>query len=149
MKKFLSILFALFLILSCFATSGCQTESKSVLTYNKKYIITIDFEKDESKQNYWIFYKDGTCIYHHYELVYGDNCSNYVCTFKYSLAEDESTLFYFFDSVSYLDYHNYSNGNVGTSTRGYLIVSKDVVMNKNGSFFVSEDFIDNIPNYGK
>ena len=147
MKKFLSIFFALFLILSCFAVSGCQTESKRVLTYDRKYIITTDFEKDESKQNYWIFYKDGTCTYHHYELVYGDNYSNYVCTFKYSLDEDESTLFYFFDSVSYLDANNY--GNVSTSTRGYLLVSKDVVMNKDGSFFVCEDFIDNIPNYGK
>ncbi|MBR2449239.1 MAG: hypothetical protein IKB30_03855 [Clostridia bacterium] len=147
MKRFLSIFFALFLILSCFAVSGCQTESKSVLTYNKKYIITIDFEKDESKQNYWIFYDDGTCIYHNYEIIYGDKRSNYVCTFKYTLAEDKSTLFYFFDSVSYLEHNN--NFNLSTSNSGYLIVSKDVVMNKDGSFFVCEEFIDNIPNYGK
>ena len=150
MKKIFSIVLSAILIFSCLSTCACkQAETESVITYDKKYIQTLDFDKDESQQNYYVFYKDGSCIHHHYERPYGDYISTYLCTFKYSLVKDQGTLFYFYHSVEFLDAHNYPNEYVGPNTSGYLMVSQDVIMDENGSFYVCEDFIDNIPNFGK
>ncbi len=139
MKKFVFVILAIFMVLSASACGYGDTE----LTYDKKYYCSDDYQEtiSEEDRKYYIFYKDGTGIYHYTDGVY----SNYTIKFKYTIIKGESTLIAIADEINE-DVYNSMSTLTWTAT---LIYSDFAVINTAGMRFLTEDYVKaQSPNFG-
>ena len=135
MKKLLAISLLLiictFVICSCAGTPDMSTVNKII--YGEKYHRARDYEADgEENFPYYIIYEDGYLEY---------TSASYTTRYKYEIV-DESTLAYFFDSSTDED--------AKTNDHDVLVFSENVLMEKNGTVFVREGYInEELPSFGK
>lgn len=154
MKSVKKIISLLVLLLLVFASVGCYSKDNSAkkLSYGKKYIFTQVNKDNLDKTFNFVFNEDGTGVYTVFYQFKDDekNNSDYKVTFKFLIIEDNIVCF--FDSVKYGSKH----GNFKVSTDWNIVFSfysKDALIssgnNGNNIIYVCEDYLANIPNYGK
>ena len=149
MKKFLAVLFSFVLFVFCFSASSCQIGGDSasdLLTYNKKYIQQNELDDPVKEQNYFIFYTNGTCKYYNYNI--NQNVYNWTITCKYEIDEKESMLVCFFDSIEFHADHTANKSSSGMFTE-VLNITDFVVMSIDGTLYICEEYLKEIPNYAK
>ena len=134
------------------SSSGSNTSNQS-LTLNKKYILYSDVSAAEGCQNYFVFKdeKTGECnSYSYYSYISGHGntimITSYKIKFIYLIIED--TVICFYDSVTYAPAHNEAQS-VQTTWRNTLGFSKDILMNTASTIYICENYLPEIPNFGK
>lgn len=179
-KKVLAILFAIVLVAtSLIALTACKEEKTDdyALVYGKKYIYSSDVRVKVTEQRYFIYYRNNTCKYHYYSTA--TTAENEVLTFEFTVDYrftfvdgDNSSIVYFYDSVTDDSTYADANGNVGsladseywkthselysdylpkTDDCGLITVSNNVLCTAGAfgyAFFVNEDYVNSIPNFG-
>ena len=147
MKRMISFLL---IVLSLFAFCSCNApvvdEAKIELTYGEKYIYSADVGAVEGKQNYFVFYDNGTAEYHRYSNSSG-GVYQYTVRYIYNEVTEENMIFCFFDSVEYGSKH--TAGDIDSTRRDTLVCSENVVMTVAGECYILESYLEKIPNYGK
>lgn len=144
MKKKLIIFISLIVcsLALLLALPACNTSSNSVLQYDKKYIYD-DFVGKSGEECYYIFYSNGTGVRRYFH-AYGTYCTDYRLTFKYTyIDDDKEAITCFFDSV---EYGNKNDATISTDWSALLTVSKNVLCTGT-SFYINEDFLNEIPNF--
>ncbi len=151
MKK-RNIFLILLVCLSCcvFFFSGCSKKPR--LDFGVKYYSEYDISegKDEYKTAYYRFNKNGTGEYRYY-YAYKDEIEDYTIIFKYTVVDKEGeAVACFYDNIKYGAEHNvewdYTNDPQKWSS--LLTVSDDILMTKGGGIFISENYLEEIPNFG-
>lgn len=124
-----------------------DNSSKIELSYGKKYIYTNSISAETGKQSYFMFKNDGTGVNYNYSIyVLNSRYFDYLINFKYLIIED--TVICFYDSMEYGADH--TEGTVYSATwTAVLGFSKDVLLRSNNDMFICEDYLKNIPNFGK
>lgn len=138
-------------VLGLCACNGAVPESESgggyqiELTYGEKYINVADVGNVANKQDYFIFYEDGTADYHKYLKT----TTTYSYTLHYicETVPEENMIFCFYNGVDY-DYAH-KGGDVSTTARHTLICSENIVMEIDGTTYARESYLATLPNYGK
>ena len=153
-KKILAIVLSVFAaVLLVGAFAGCSSETQAAgagtsttvsITLNKKYISGEDISDPESDQKYFIFTSAEKGKYHNY-LGSGDRCNAYTVHFRYKIAGDMDYMFY--DAVEY-DAAD-TTKSVDSTWTMCLAADTDFLIHDGGSVFVCEDFLGEIPNFGK
>lgn len=155
-KIILALVAATVAVFACFAFAGCGAEfvGNTDLQMNKKYIPTEDVNTSKDKQNYYVFYSNGTGKYRVYtQIADGDVYDNdYTVTFKYTFADtDKSAVVCFFDSVEYGQAHKSSK--VTTTWTRLVTVSGNVLCytyTYGYLFYINEDYLNStLTNFGK
>ena len=139
----LAALFALLPLSGCASMSGgIDTENKVELKLNKKYIDSEHVHRPEEYQEYYLFRGDGTGSYQYMNY--------YTIQFRYTLTGGYVALFY--DGYTPADGYT---GNVRPDldwTNMFMYTENFLAeesMYGHTSFFLCEDFLPSIPNYGK
>jgi hypothetical protein len=148
MKRAVCVFLVIIGLFSIITLSGCSTDrdanndssdSGQTLTLNKKYIIYTDIPMIEDNYTYYIFNSDDSGEYCY---AYTADLNKYLVNFKYLIIED--TVVCFFDST---------NGFKSSDWNSTLGFSKDVLMSITGgitgTIYICEDYLPNIPNFGK
>lgn len=152
-KKILAVILSIFAaVLLVGAFAGCSDDvqagggagTTAGVMLNKKYISGEDISDPESEQKYFIFTSAEKGIYHNY-LGSGDRCNAYTVHFRYKIAGD--IVYMFYDAVEY-DAEDIMKSVDSTWTM-CLAADTDFLMHDGGSVFVCEDFLGEIPNFGK
>ena len=150
-RKVLAMILALCLVISAFALTSCGDDYDE-LAFNTKYIEVSDVGlEDADRQEYFIFYKNGTGAYHYYYRYSSyDIASEYTIKFKYTYVDkDKSAVMCFYDSIdgSYSSSFSYS-----TWTR-LVTVSKNCLTSSSTSsisYYVNEKYVkEELKNFGK
>ncbi len=151
MKKLLSLLLAVTAAIGCllvFSACGSDTE----LQMNTRYIHEAHTRDSLEQQRYLLFTSDGVGIYHYYDESTYSGITDYTVTFKYSFADsDKSAVICFFDSVKFGEKHTGSK-DFSTDWNWLLTVSGNVLASAGSygyTFYISENYLPQIPNYGK
>ena len=154
MKKRFLLLFVVIALFTVTSLSGCAgliggKDSTSgggnqTLTLNKKYIFSGTVVKN-FEERYYVFKDNGKGEYFYYRLN-GDSIAKYTVNFKYLLIDD--TVVCFFDSLD-VDSTNNTEHYVTTTWNTTLGFSKDILMSTGGYIYICEDYLPNIPNFGK
>lgn len=151
LAKFLSlfaVLVAMFGALVAF--SACDSEYE--LKMNTRYIDEEDTDLATEQQTYYIFNSNGMGAYHYYYNSSYDGVYDYVITFKYVYADsDKSAVVCFYDGVEYSDNH-IATKSVSSEWNRLLTVSGNVLASAGSygyTFFINENYLPQIPNYGK
>lgn len=141
MKKTVLILLILALCLtSLFALTACNRDGD--LQFGIKY--SYYRLEDTEHINYYIFNKNLTGEYHYKSSLLN---YDYIVYFKYSfLDDDKSTIACYYDSCEKSPTSSYIESNNWTRV---LIVSKTSVIENGNSCYISEKYLDEIPNYRK
>lgn len=154
MKRKICVLFFLVIctVLSVSTLSACESNIGALQT-DKKYIAEGDTKDPENEQRYYIFYSDGTGKYIEYDVdsntAFSYYDTDYTITFKYTYADDDKTaVVCFYDSVTYGSKQG-GEYRVPTTWSVLLTVSKNVLCTTGGSFYINEDYLETIPNFGK
>ena len=130
-------------------TNKCECNPTQELTYDKKYIHREEISLPGNEQEYFIFHENKTGEYHTGFYYNGySGVLNYVVNFKYLTIED--TVVCFYDSVEYAADHTLSK-DVSTTWRRIFGLSKDILIGVDAytTIYVCEDYLSEIPNYGK
>lgn len=150
MKKFAVIITFIIAVLCCaFAFSACGG-NEAKLAMNKRYIIKSDVRNDENKQVSLVFHSNGTGEYT-YHFDYTSTHNHYIIHFKYTFVEeDKSAVVCFYDSLERLDG---DDGKYNSTSWSELVnVSKNVLATVGTYgyvFWINEDYLKTIPNFGK
>ena len=128
-------------------------KSEYDLQMGKKYIRSSDTNKKIYEQEYVLFRANGTGELRHFYVSESSPQYNndYIIQFKYIYADgDKSTVVCFFDSVTYGSKHSETE-KVSSDWSKLLSVSKNVITNvgSNYIFFINEDYLNDLPNFGK
>ena len=154
-KKLIAFLCALIACLGMlFAFTACDNGLPSTtesLTFGKKYIYDAHVSREAEKQRYYIFNSNGTGQFHYY-YADEDQIEHYTIDFKYTFADNEkSAVICFYDSVTYASDHTEEKSE-GTFWDTFLGISKNVLTYTGTygfSYYICEDYLPEIPNYGK
>lgn len=156
-RKTLLILVAFLITAISLATFvGCTDKNRveNKLTYDRKYIYDDHIDKSEGEQIYFIFSSDGIGKYHCYQERpnYEDRPNDvysYTISFIYINNTENGVVYCFYDSVEFdaVDNAKYVfGGSTWTATYTY---NNDLLASIGGeTYFICEDFIDKIPNFG-
>lgn len=153
-KKILAVILSIFAaVLLVGAFAGCSEDAQSSggasttasVTLNKKYIEGGSVSVPESEQTYFIFSSADSGKYHYYYYGGGTYYWSYTINFHYKVNSD--VIFMFYDSVEY-DAVDTRKG-VESSWAEFLIVDADFMVSAQKEFYVCEDYLDEIPNFGK
>ncbi|HIZ10141.1 MAG TPA: hypothetical protein H9726_06605 [Candidatus Borkfalkia avicola] len=152
-RKFLAVVFVILaavLLVGIFAGCGAGTANASV-TLNKRYIAEGDLGEPEDEQVYFEFTSGNTGVYHYY--YHGDYgtagvslISSYSVHFRYKIVSD--MVYCFYDSVEY-DEADTEKAEVETDWKRYMGADTDFLMSASGSFYFCEDYLAEIPDFGK
>lgn len=109
---------------------------------------------DDYHQTYYLFYEDGTGVYHRYDeiTVSATSIIEYSISFKYTyLDSDKSAVRCYFDSVKLGDKNTWSvDADDLDDWASTLTVSKNVLMTSQGVSFINADYMKNVvPEYCK
>ena len=138
----LAALFALLPLSGCASMSGgIDTENKVELKMNKKYISQTSIHVSAERQTFFLFRGDGTGSYQHGPY--------YTIQFRYTLTGGYVALFY--DGYTPADGYTGSGPDLDWAelfmyTENFLA---EEVSYGNVYFYLCEDFLLSIPNYGK
>ncbi|MBR2024129.1 MAG: hypothetical protein IJ996_06420 [Clostridia bacterium] len=157
MKKLLCCLLA---FCTVGALAGCNNGNGSTgsgsslkLSYNTKYINKTRVN-DQTRQDYYIFYKDGTADYYYrnpsqYNIdTRKDEICAYTTHYRYVLVEEENMVFCFYNGISY-DQDDEYKMNLSTTDTSRLMYTEDFIMTTGGTMYVTQAFIETVPNFGK
>ena len=153
-KKLLVLAIAVVMTLSCFMLVACGNTVKNKLSYGKKYIYDGDLDQDINNATYFIFYKDGTGVYHNYHDYGGGDIVSYTIHIKYVIDTDGGVVYCFYDSFEYGADHTYYYTNHDNSEWSAVLNFTDKFLYRIDTayphFFVTEKFsAKTIPNFGK
>lgn len=150
-KKFLGSVFCIIAAVMLFcAFAGCSKTASGgemgTLELNKKYIRESDVRLDEAVQRYFIFTTADTGRYHYYYnyYEYTGEIHSYTITFHYKIVGEMANCF--FDSVEYDAVDTEKDASTGWSYT--LGVDVDFLLQTNGTYYINEDFLKEIPNFG-
>ena len=158
MKKriFIGFLALVFSLGTIFALSACGTNAAagSPLQTEKKYINEESVAAASDKQSYYLFHGDNTGIYRYYAFYesYGTTrIYDYTVTFKYEFVDQQKeAVVCLYDSVEYGDTHNQNE--ISSTWNVLLTVSHNVLCSASSggySFYIHEEYLSEIPNFGK
>ena len=154
-KKILAVVMSIFAaVLLVGAFAGCSDDAQAAgdgagttvsVTLNKKYIEGSSVSAPESEQTYFIFSSADSGKYHYYYYGGGTYYWSYTINFHYKVNSD--VIFMFYDSVEYdaVD----TRKDVESSWAEFLIVDADFKVSSQKEFYVCEDYLGEIPNFGK
>ena len=153
-KKILAVVMSIFAaVLLVGAFAGCSDDAQASggasttarVTLNKKYIEGSSVSAPESEQTYFIFSSADSGKYHYYYYGGGTYYWSYTINFHYKVNSDVSFMFY--DSVEYdaVD----TRKDVESSWAEFLIVDADFMVSAQKEFYVCEDYLGEIPHFGK
>lgn len=150
MKKLLCCLLSMAIMLSMTMFSACSVIGDTIhLRYEEKYIISWLVGEGGEEENHFIFYRNGTGIFHRfYEgTISGDDyCYSYTTSFKYEIVDDDSIVC-FYDSVEYDDVH--TKGAVRSDWMKIFACSKNVIKSVSGDIYVAESYLGELPDFNK
>lgn len=153
-KKLFVLLLAVALCLSTvLGLVSCSDDAE--LQYKVRYIYDNQYIRDENnhKKTYFVFYENGTGMYHYYYYSYGYSTTEYTIKFKYTyLDNDKSTVMCYYDSMTFGDLHDgLTDESKHNDWYNMVSVSKNTLMRTTGTsigFFVNENYLKNeIPNF--
>ena len=148
MKKLLCCLLA---FCTVGALAGCDdgdSKTECELSYNTKYIRLSEISGvEENKMDYYIFYKDGTADYY-YGSTSDNKLSAYTMHFRYALVEEQEMVFCFYNGHTYAEDDEYK-ASINVKENEQLMYTKDFIMTTGGTMYVTQAFIDTVPNFGK
>ena len=155
-KKFFVLLLAVALCLSTALGLVACGDDYDELQYNVKYIYDNSYirGKVNDRKTYFVFYDNGTGIYHHY-ASYSYYTDQYTVKFKYTyLDSDKSTVMCYYDDITFGDEHNSSTSKSKYNDWSNMVaVSKNTLMRTTSTsigYFVNENYLNNeIPNFAK
>lgn len=152
MKKIISALVVI-LLSSMLLLSGCgggrRIESKQELTLNKKYIYDSEINVPKEKQRYYLFRGDGTGIYHYYDtstISQEPKIYHYKIDFTYLIIDD--TVVCFYDSETFFSDDN-SDTKIRKDWNAVFLFSEYILMSPAQTIYICEDYLPEIPNFGK
>ena len=136
MKKVIVLLIAVCFVLGMFGCSNNSNNNGLVeISYDTKYYRTQDFELAENKRPYYIFNENGTA-----EKVVPNE---YTITFKYDISKNGTVVLLFYSIDNEQEFE---------TSRERLIIesfSKNIFVSSTGGIYVNENYLEEIPNYGK
>ena len=150
MKKLAFFIMLIITTLCCvFAFPGCD-EDVSKLAMNKRYINEADVDKDADEQQSYVFHSNGTGEYtYHFNGGY-PNRYHIVIHFKYTYVDsDKRAVVGFYDSLERLEDDDGKFNNNGWTS--LVTISKNVLATADSSgytFWINEDYLKTIPNFG-
>ena len=153
MKRIICFVLVLAAMLGLCSCNVATTENAEViepkieLTYGEKYINVADVGAVNGKQEYYIFYEDGTADRHIYNKPSATVVQSYTAHYVFEEVPEENMIFCFYNGVDYDPAHNTSDAS--TTQRSTLVCSENIVMDVNGYTYVLESYLEKIPNYGK
>lgn len=155
-RKIIVLVIAAILVFSCVAFAACGNNTvKNQLSYGKKYIYDSHLGNDVNKATFFIFYKNGTGVFHYfYEEYDGRLTEAYTINFKYVVDKDGEVVYCFYDSFKYDDMHNdpwdddydESDWSAVLNFTNKFLYRIDTAY---PHFFITEQFSKDIPNFGK
>ena len=159
-KKILAVVMSIFAaVLLAGAFAGCSSKTQAAgegasttasVTLNKKYIEVYDISEPESEQTYFIFTSDDTGLYHYFNSVEypsgGGIVNSYSVHFCYKIVGD--MVYCFYDSVEY-DEIDTGNTEVETDWTRRLCGDTDFLVTVGSDYFFNENYLGEIPNFGK
>ena len=162
-RKLLIFTIVTTIVLSCFMLVACnpnkenqsKNSPKNQLTYGQKYIYQGHLNVDENVSNYFIFDANGTGIYHYYTRIsYNGNpyvTRAYTISFKYTKDTAQGIVYCFYDTFTFDDINTDDYGAPEKSTWTAVLNYTDKFLYKLDTlaFYVTEDFSESNPNFGK
>ena len=147
-KRIIALLLCIVSLVALFAFAGCDKSVKSdngaALELNVKYIHEGATRIDEDFQTYFVFTSQNEGYYVYY-YSYSSLTEHYKVNFIYIFEAD--TVLCFYDSVEYFSDHNDEDE---SSTWNFtLLPTENCLMSVGNTYYINENFLDEIPNYGK
>lgn len=150
-KKILGVAFCIIAAVMLFCVfAGCSRTASGgemgTLELNKKYIHESYVQDKDGNYSYYIFTSADEGAYHYYYAGIDSNSSIYSYTihFRYKIVGEMAHCF--FDSVEYgVDDTEKSVSSDWTSSLGADV---DFLMQTNGTYYINEDYLKEIPNFG-
>lgn len=158
-RKFLAVVFGILaatLLVGIFA--GCSSggaRTNAGVTLNKKYIDEECLTAKENEQTYYVFTSAEEGYYHYYYFSGGtfSYCSAYTVYFRYQIVG--GMLFCFYDSVEYDPAHDSDNVKTYWASEftvccgDFLVKNIEIGGGASAHYYFSEDYLGEIPNFGK
>ena len=150
-RKFLAAVFCIFAAAMLFcAFAGCSKTTSGgemgTLELNKKYIHESYVQDKDGNYSYYIFTSADEGEHHYYYPGIGSNSRIYSYTiyFRYKIVGEMAHCF--FDSVEYgVDDTEKSVSSNWSSSLGADV---DFLLRTNGIYYINEDYLKEIPNFG-
>ncbi len=139
-------------VFSVCSLSACDDDEKENfgLQMGVKYIYRSCVNSDDTiKENYYVFHSDGTGEYVQKYMGSYSRLNHYTIGFKYTFVDNEkSTVVCFYDFIKYEEDH-IADKNSQTHWVMTIGVSKNVLiaLDSASSMYISEKYIQSIPNY--
>ena len=150
-RKFSAAVFCIFAAAMLFcAFAGCSKTSSGgemgTLELNKKYIHESYVQDKDGNYSYYIFTSADEGEHHYYYAGIDSNgrIYSYTIHFRYKIVGEMAHCF--FDSVEYgVDDTEKTVSSDWTSSLGADV---DFLMQTNGTYYINEDYLKEIPNFG-
>lgn len=147
-KRIFALLLCIVSLVTLFAFTGCDKSVKSdngaTLELDVKYILESDTQIDEDFQTYFVFTSKNKGYYIRY-YSFDTSVTHYKVNFIYIFEAD--TIMCFYDSAEYFNDHN--ENTVNSTWNFTLLPTKNCLMSVGNTYYINENFLDEIPNYGK
>lgn len=154
-RKILIFAIVAILVFSTVALTACGNDTvKNKLSYDKMYFRDDQLGNFLDKRSYYVFYKNGTGVFHEY-YNYGDgDIDAYSVHFKYVIDSDSEVVYCFYDSfeedpahtATWTGNHNQSDWTSVLNFNDKFLFQIDTAF---PHFFVTEEFSKSIQNFGK